>query len=307
MLAAPKRYRVRRGGEREIWTIAERLALAMAAALEPLGVGVAVVDPRALRFIFVSDAFAALLGATRDELLALHSVLDRVAADDATAATACFAGPREARATLRLLCAGGEPVEIDLSTRPFDSDELERGARSPSWPERARRPKSRALGSLAASAPRPRRAVLDRRARAQDPAHRRCTSTRTRSRGASVANRRTSGGCGARPRRWSGTPSESRPRPISSSTSCASGAGGSSSSAARPISAAIVRDVATRFGAEAANVGATIIIDGERTLPGYWDPLRIEQIISNLVSNALKYGEGTRSPSSSRRRRRARA
>jgi signal transduction histidine kinase len=53
-----------------------------------------------------------------------------------------------------------------------------------------------------------------------------------------------------------------------------------------------VRDVATRFGAEAAALGATIIIDGEPSVTGHWDSLRLEQVVANLVSNALKFGDG---------------
>ena len=36
--------------------------------------------------------------------------------------------------------------------------------------------------------------------------------------------------------------------------------------------------------------GASIKVDAPDTLPGLWDRLALEQIIDNLVSNAIKYG-----------------
>jgi signal transduction histidine kinase len=55
--------------------------------------------------------------------------------------------------------------------------------------------------------------------------------------------------------------------------------------------AEIVRDVADRFGDEARRLGCDLVID-VRPAPGRWDHARVEQIVINLVSNAIKYGAG---------------
>ncbi|HYO51869.1 ATP-binding protein [Archangium sp.] len=52
----------------------------------------------------------------------------------------------------------------------------------------------------------------------------------------------------------------------------------------------MVRDVVERFQAEARNAGCEISVGGETALVGRWDRLRLEQVVSNLLSNALKYG-----------------
>jgi signal transduction histidine kinase len=57
---------------------------------------------------------------------------------------------------------------------------------------------------------------------------------------------------------------------------------------------AVVAEVLGRFAEEAASVGCALA----STLPsapvvGEWDQLRVEQVITNLVANALKYGRGT--------------
>lgn len=52
----------------------------------------------------------------------------------------------------------------------------------------------------------------------------------------------------------------------------------------------IVRDVAEAFADAALHAGASIEVDAPETLPGCWDRLALEQIVDNLVSNAIKYG-----------------
>lgn len=38
--------------------------------------------------------------------------------------------------------------------------------------------------------------------------------------------------------------------------------------------------------------GVSVCLDAPQTLVGRWDPLRVEQVLTNLLSNALKYGDG---------------
>jgi PAS domain S-box-containing protein len=53
--------------------------------------------------------------------------------------------------------------------------------------------------------------------------------------------------------------------------------------------AEVARDVVSRFsGAESRG----ITIDAPDAIPGRWDRLRVEQVITNLLSNAVTYGEG---------------
>jgi two-component system sensor kinase FixL len=53
-----------------------------------------------------------------------------------------------------------------------------------------------------------------------------------------------------------------------------------------------VHNVARLFQDELDRAGCELVIHADATLVGFWDPLRIEQIITNLLSNALKYGAG---------------
>jgi PAS domain S-box-containing protein len=55
---------------------------------------------------------------------------------------------------------------------------------------------------------------------------------------------------------------------------------------------AITNDVIGRFKEEAAKAHSTIDLHAEAPVNGRWDPLRIEQVITNLVSNAVKFGAG---------------
>jgi signal transduction histidine kinase len=52
----------------------------------------------------------------------------------------------------------------------------------------------------------------------------------------------------------------------------------------------LVEDAAERLGAEAAKAGCDLRLDLERPVEGYWDRLRLEQVTTNLIANAVKYG-----------------
>jgi signal transduction histidine kinase len=59
----------------------------------------------------------------------------------------------------------------------------------------------------------------------------------------------------------------------------------------------LVRDTAERWRPDAAQVGSELIVQvegasGNEPLVVYWDRLRLEQVLSNLISNAIKYGQG---------------
>lgn len=53
-----------------------------------------------------------------------------------------------------------------------------------------------------------------------------------------------------------------------------------------------VRDVVARFSRPAEHAGVTLIVDAPEPVHGSWDRLRLDQIVTNLVANAVKFGAG---------------
>ncbi len=56
--------------------------------------------------------------------------------------------------------------------------------------------------------------------------------------------------------------------------------------------AEVAGEVGARFIDEAARLGSRLTIDARDQAIGCWDRERLEQIVSNLISNAVKYGDG---------------
>jgi PAS domain S-box-containing protein len=56
--------------------------------------------------------------------------------------------------------------------------------------------------------------------------------------------------------------------------------------------AALVREMAARFEQDAARAGCALEVHADAPVLGSWDRLRLEQVLANLLSNALKYGAG---------------
>ncbi|MFY0583065.1 sensor histidine kinase [Cystobacter fuscus] len=56
--------------------------------------------------------------------------------------------------------------------------------------------------------------------------------------------------------------------------------------------AAVVRDVVSSFEHQAARANCALELEAPARVLGQWDVLRLEQIVTNLLSNALKFGAG---------------
>ncbi|HYH98338.1 sensor histidine kinase [Hyalangium sp.] len=54
----------------------------------------------------------------------------------------------------------------------------------------------------------------------------------------------------------------------------------------------LVREVVSRFAAQAARTSTPLEVSAGEPVVGRWDRIRLEQVVSSLLSNALKYGAG---------------
>ncbi|WP_169800671.1 ATP-binding protein [Archangium gephyra] len=55
---------------------------------------------------------------------------------------------------------------------------------------------------------------------------------------------------------------------------------------------ALMEEVAARMGAELEKVGCPLVLKLQSPLRGRWDRSRLDQVLTNLLGNAMKYGQG---------------
>jgi PAS domain S-box-containing protein len=54
----------------------------------------------------------------------------------------------------------------------------------------------------------------------------------------------------------------------------------------------LVHEAAARFAEDAQRAGCLLMVRAETPVPGWWDRARLEQVLDNLLSNALRFGAG---------------
>jgi PAS domain S-box-containing protein len=55
---------------------------------------------------------------------------------------------------------------------------------------------------------------------------------------------------------------------------------------------AVIRDVVARLGSDLENAGCRLTLEVEEGIVGRWDAMRLDQVVTNFLTNAMKYGAG---------------